>query len=261
MPSVADIAGFLEEFAPLRLAATWDNVGLLVGDAARPVERLMTCLTVTPASAAEAVARRADLIVTHHPLPFRPLTRITATESEGRLLLELIAAGIAVYSPHTAFDSAREGINQRLAEGLGLEQIRVLVPATDSDLGEGRWGRLAQPISLAQLAERVKGFLHVGNLQAVGNLDAPITSVAVACGSAGEFIEPAKQAGCDCLVTGEVRFHGCLAAEATGIHLVLAGHFASERFGVEQLAGVLARRFTNVETWASEREKDPLHWL
>jgi dinuclear metal center YbgI/SA1388 family protein len=118
MHTVAHIAEFLDKFAPPALAESWDNVGLLVGRSEQPVERVMTCLTITPESAAEAVTNQANLIVSHHPLPFRPLKRLTGETSEGRLLLDLIAAGIAVYSPHTAFDSAEEGINQRLAAGL-----------------------------------------------------------------------------------------------------------------------------------------------
>src|SRR3954470_2892673 len=117
MLTVAAVAAFLENFAPNRLAAEWDNVGLLVGEAQHKVERVMTCLTVTPSSVAEALSEKADLIVTHHPLPFEPLRRITSDTPQGRLLLDLIKAQIALYSPHTAFDSARSGINQRLAEG------------------------------------------------------------------------------------------------------------------------------------------------
>src|SRR5688572_20463375 len=110
MPLLRDICQFLDQLAPPRLAEEWDNVGLLVGDPAQPIERIMTCLTITPASAAEAVSQRADLIVTHHPLPFRPLKRLTSDHTPGRLLLSLIRAGIAVHSPHTAFDSAAAGI-------------------------------------------------------------------------------------------------------------------------------------------------------
>src|SRR3954447_6334809 len=106
MLTVASVATFLDEFSPRRLAAKWDNVGLLVGDASRPVRKIMTCLTVTPESAAEAVAEKADLIVTHHPLLFRPVKKLTAHNIEGGMLLELIEARIAVFSSHTAFDSA-----------------------------------------------------------------------------------------------------------------------------------------------------------
>src|SRR5262245_23502074 len=119
MHTVSDVAQFLDEFAPAALAESWDNVGLLVGDFDRKVERVMTCLTITPDSAREAVESGADLVVSHHPLPFRPIKRLTVDTSEGRLLWQLMGAGISVFSPHTAFDSAEQGINQRLATGLG----------------------------------------------------------------------------------------------------------------------------------------------
>jgi dinuclear metal center YbgI/SA1388 family protein len=261
MPTVADIAAFLEGFAPTALAESWDNVGLLVGRFEQPVSRAMTCLTITPDSAAEAIAAGAELIVTHHPLPFRALKRLTSETSEGRLLLDLIAANIAVYSPHTAFDSAAEGINQRLAEGLSLADVRPLVPADEPGQGAGRFGRLVRPQSLAELTQSVKELLGIPHAQAVGSLDRQITQVAVACGSAGEFLGPAVAAGCDCLVTGEVRFHTALEAEALGSALVLAGHFASERFALDALAVVLASQFRDIKVWASRTERDPVLWL
>ncbi len=138
MPLVNDIADFLEDFAPRRLAESWDNVGLLAGDRSRPVSKLMTCLTITPSSAHEAIERGAELIVTHHPLPFRPLKQISSDTPEGKLLCDLLAARIAIYSPHTAFDSCAAGINQRLAQGIGLEDIRPLVPES-----AGPWARAA----------------------------------------------------------------------------------------------------------------------
>ena len=99
-----DLANFLETFAPSSLAAEWDNVGLLVGDRACRVDRVMTCLTITLESASEAIEACADLIVTHHPFPFKPLKRMTGDTREGRILLDLISAGISIYSTHTAFD-------------------------------------------------------------------------------------------------------------------------------------------------------------
>ncbi len=259
MLTVSAVAEFLERFAPSRLAAEWDNVGLLVGNPARPVERIMTCLTLTPDSVAEAAAERADLVVAHHPLPFAPLKRLTSDSVEGRLLLELIEARVAVYSPHTAFDSASHGINQRLAEGLGLTAIEPLLADRDEPaVGTGRWGKLATPLALAELAARVGQFLRIETVQVAGKLERPIESVAVGCGSAGELLEAARNLLCDCFVSGEARFHTCLAAEATGMALVLAGHFATERFAVEQLAEVLTGEFPAATIWASQRERDPL---
>jgi len=263
MIPLQQICDFLESFAPAHLAEDWDNVGLLVGDPEQPIRRVMTCLTVTPASAAEAVDQSADLIVAHHPLPFRPLKRLTTEQTPSRLLLQLIGAGIAVYSPHTAFDSAAAGINQQLAAGLGLTDVVPLV-ANDQDpagLGAGRCGRLPEPASLAQLIRQVKRFLALDGLHVVGDSDRVVQHIAVACGAAGEFLAPAARAGCDALVTGETNFHTCLEAEALGICLLLPGHYASERFALETLAEHLTRGFPNLTIWASRREEDPLRWV
>jgi dinuclear metal center YbgI/SA1388 family protein len=257
MPTIATIATFLEQLAPFRLAEDWDNVGLLVGHRDRDVAKLMTCLTVTPASAAEAIEAGVELIVTHHPLPFSALKRLTCETTVGRMLLNLIAARVGVFSAHTAFDSAPEGINQRLAAGLQLRGIAPLTPHPEGQ-GTGRWGWLAEPLSLAQLAERLKRFLSIERLQAVGPRDQAVRTVAVACGAAGEMLEAARQNGCDAMVVGEARFHTCLEAESLGIGLLLPGHFASERFAMECLADVLARQFPDVQVWASRKEKDPI---
>ncbi len=284
MPKVDDVAHFLEVFAPEALAEDWDNVGLLIGDRRREVRRIMTCLTVTPASACEAVTEEADLIVSHHPLPFRELRRITSDTVEGRMLLELIAAGVAIYSPHTAFDSAARGINQQLAEGLGLIGIAPLRPnvaaavvhpaaleseepvPTDDEahaapLGSGRYGQLKAPVTTASLVRRIKRFLGIKHVQLVGEPERQVSTVAVACGSAGEFLRPARALGCELFVTGETGFHVCLEAEATGVSMVLVGHYASERFGVERLAEVLAEEFPATTVWASQQEASPLTWL
>ena len=129
---VDDIARFLDQFAPVELAESWDNVGLLAGDRGAPVSKVMTCLTITPASAEEAISSGVELIVAHHPLPFHPLRRLTTDTPEGRLLCDLLAARIAIYSPHTAFDSTTGGINERLAAGLGLVDLLPLVDLPES---------------------------------------------------------------------------------------------------------------------------------
>jgi len=263
MIELQSICDFLKEFAPPHLAEEWDNVGLLVGDPEKKISKVMTCLTITPASADEAVREGAELIVTHHPLPFRPLKRLTTDQTPSRLLLQLIGAGIAVYSPHTAFDSAAAGINQRLADGLGLVAIAPLV-ANEQDsggLGAGRYGSLPQDVSLAELMASLKAFLKLEGLHVVGAPERNVKHIAVACGAAGEFLEPACRAGCDVLVTGETSFHTCLEAEARNTALLLPGHYASERFAVELLAEELGKRFGGLTVWASREESDPLRWV
>lgn len=265
MPTIESIANFLEHFAPSRLAEDWDNVGLLVGDPRHKASRVMTCLTITPAVAAEAVAQDVDLIVSHHPLPFRALKRLTADTTTGRILLELIAAEVAVYSPHTAFDSAADGINERLARGLELRGVMPLVfdPAGQ---GIGRAGWLEQPLRLVELADRVKRFLSIDRVQTVGHSEQSIRTVAIGCGAADDFLQYARREHADAMLLGEARYHTCLEAEALGIALVLPGHYASERFAIECLAQVMAEHFAEVaphaeiQFWASREERDPICW-
>jgi dinuclear metal center YbgI/SA1388 family protein len=367
MITVGAVVHFLEQFAPPELAADWDNVGLLLGDRAAEVQRVMTCLTVTPDSAAEAVEFGAQLIVTHHPILFRAAKRLTADTPEGRTLLELARAGVAVYSPHTAFDNTRGGINEVLARRLGLSEMAplrrrpgprqckvvVFVPDNDlsrvmdalfaagagiigqysqcsfrldgtgtffgsdeanptvgekgrreevkewrleavcsegdvepvvaamrkahsyeepaydvyplrpgpSPLGEGRVGRLPRPTTLAELAQAVKVLLNAGPVQTVGDPGQAVQRVALACGAGGEFLADAVRARAEALLTGEARFHDYLSARAQGLALVLPGHYATERCGVEELAGRLQERWPELHVWASRREHDPVNWV
>jgi dinuclear metal center YbgI/SA1388 family protein len=267
MPSVTinSVISWLGEIAPLELAEEWDNVGLLVGDRSRCVHRVMTCLTVSPNTAAEAIERQADLVVVHHPLPFRPLSQLTTDSTAGALLWDLLGARVAIYSAHTAFDSARTGINQQLAERLGLEQISPLVPqppsSEHSELGTGRCGILKSPVALSQLARRSASSLATKHVTVVGDDEWPISRVAVACGSGGSILAAARDHHCDCLVTGETNFHTCLEAEASRVGVILVGHFASEQFAMDQLAQSLKAQFADLDVWASERERDPIRFL
>lgn len=255
--TVDTIVSFLDRLAPPRLAEEWDNVGLLVGNRRRSVARAMTCLTITPVTVAEAVHRKAGLVVTHHPLPFHALRRLTADTTPGRLLLDLIAERIAVYSPHTAMDSAPQGINQQLAKGLGLRGITPLVFQPDRSAA-GRWGWLGEPLVLGTLADRVKEFLSIRQLRLVGDPQQAVRTVAVACGAADDLLPAARETGCDCMLLGEARFHTCLEAQASGMGLVLPGHYASERFAVESLSELLSQRLPGLEVWASREERDPI---
>ena len=258
MATVAQIVDVMQQLAPVALAEPWDNVGLLIGDRNATVKRALTCLTVTPEVVAEAIEHEASLLITHHPLPFDPVRSITADTTVGRMLLNVIRHGIAVYSAHTAFDSARAGINQHLAIGLGLQQITPLQPAADDpEVGAGRWGDTDAALTLSELAGRAKAFLGLKAVRIVGGADWPVSRVAVACGSGGSFLEAAGRVGCNGFVTGEASFHNCLSAAAAGVGAVLLGHFASERFAMESLADYLGDQLAGIEIRPSDRDADP----
>jgi dinuclear metal center YbgI/SA1388 family protein len=263
MSTIDQVAQFLNEFAPTRLAEEWDNVGLLVGDRSASAAKIMTCLTVTPESAQEAIDDNANLIVAHHPLPFRPIKRITTDSVATKMIWDLIRAGVSIYSPHTGFDSASVGINQSLAERLGLNQVVPINPIADDpqQLGAGRIGKRATPVSLESFANEIKNDFGIKTLQVVGQPEAQIKKVALACGSGGSFLSAAIRAGCDTFVTGETTFHTALEAKANSVSLVLLGHYFSERFAVESLAVTLADQFKDSIVWASKDETDPLSWM
>ena len=259
--SVSEICEYLESFAPQSLAEDWDNVGLLVGHRNAEVQRLMTCLTLTPLSCQEAMHQKADIVVTHHPMPFMSLKQITDDSTVGKILLSLIENGVAIYSPHTAFDSTRGGINQQLADGLGLLRIAPLIESDEeAGLGTGRFGNVDGVCTLADIIERVKSLLNISGVHSVGDLKQNVSSVAVACGAAGQFLQQAADLGCQAFVTGETNFHTCLEAEARGVGLILPGHFASERFAVETLADQISEQFPELSVWPAKSERDPLVW-
>ena len=254
-----DVCQFLEEIAPLSLAESWDNVGMLLGRSTTDVRRVLTCLTLTAPVAAEAVRCEVQMIVTHHPVLFRGTKKITDATAEGRLLLELAESGIVIYSPHTAFDSATTGINQWMAESLGLRSIAALRAAAEgATVGAGRFGVYSQPLGREEFLARVSDVVGAQFLEVSWNGPESVRTVAVACGSGAEFLADAVHLACDALVTGEARFHAVLDSQSHGINLVLTGHFCSERPAVVWLATRLQDRFPDTEVLASQEDRNPL---
>lgn len=259
MVRVQDVCQYLEQLAPGKLAETWDNVGLLLGRHSASVRRIMTCLTLTQAVAAEAVNRDVQMIVTHHPILFRGAKRLTDGNAEGRLLLTLAENAVAVFSPHTSYDSAGQGINQQLAEAFGLQGITPLRVGVDlQGLGAGRRGLLESPEPVSEFLAKVMEVTGATFLQTSLAGAKNVQRIAVACGAAAEFLEDAVRCGCDTFVTGEARFHSILEAEAAGVNLILTGHYPSERPAVEELARKLSEQFPGIECFASEEDRDPV---
>lgn len=255
--NVEGVCQYLERLAPVRLAETWDNVGLVVGRKSQQVERIITCLTLTEDVAEEAIQASAQLVITHHPILFRATKRIDDSSVEGRILLALIEKGVAVYSPHTAYDSAADGINQQFAEAIGLQDIQAVrkTPA-ESTLGAGRFGTLRSPETREAFAEKILGTLNATHLEACW-ANPTISRIAVACGAAADFLTDAIQLNCDTFITGEARFHSILESRAAGVNLILTGHYFSERRAVEQLAGKIQIEFPELLVFASEKESNP----
>ena len=269
MAALAEVTAVLEAIAPLRLAADWDAVGLLIGSRRATIDRVMTCLTLTEAVAREAVRDRVDMIVSHHPLPFRPVGRITDDSATGRVLLDLLGNGIAVWSSHTAWDSAAGGINDQLAEFMQLTNVVPLGPdAIDPTVGVGRVGEAPAGMTVADLARSLMKSLAaadasvtIAGCQIAGEATRPAGRVGIICGSGGEMVGAAQAAGCTTFLTGEIKLHDALAATAAGVSVIAVGHHASERFSMKVLARRLAESIPGSTCFSSRADVDPLGWI
>lgn len=248
-------------YAPDR-AASWDSVGLQVGDPDDPVTNVLVSLDVTEAVLDEAHRRHADLVLAHHPLLFRPLSRLTPTTAAGKLALRAARAGCAVLAVHTNFDAAVPGTTEPIVDLLELRDVRPLEPlADDVSLGLGRVGDLPAAQSLREVAGRLARGLPAPHLRVAGSLDRLVRRVA-ACGGAGDsLVGVALAAGADVYVTGDLRHHVVLDALQMGMTLIDAGHYATEAAALPalyaRLAATAAARGLTAGLLASETTTEP----
>ncbi|MCF2556504.1 Nif3-like dinuclear metal center hexameric protein [Fournierella massiliensis] len=247
MTELKEIYGYLKELAPLELAEDWDNPGLLV-DCGRPVGRVLTCLDITGPVVREAQEKGCDLVVSHHPVIFRPLKAL----QEGQVPCLLLKAGISAICMHTNLDAAPGGVNDTLAQWMGLREVEPFAE------GMGRIGWIEE-MSAHQLAQETARILHARVQWADGGK--PIRRLALITGSGGSMLEDAIRAGADALLTGEASHHAALDALAAGVTLVAAGHYATEFPVAQTLATRLGDRFRDLEVLVSEMDRDPYHYL
>ncbi len=260
LPTIVDIAEFLEQWAPLSSAQSYDNVGLQVGDPVVAVERGLIALDMTPAVLDEADALRASLVITHHPLIFQPLRHITPRTYASSLALRLAASGIALYSIHTNLDAASGGVSFALAETLGLRNLEFLDSA-DHDgraLGLGAVGDLDTPVPLEEFLFCVADRLGAASLRYAGDPGAAIERVAVCGGAGADFVRAALAAKADAYVTSDVKYHrffDVLDNQGQPVMAFIdAGHYETEAMTEELLRKTLAEEFSMVE-WRTTRTR------
>lgn len=252
MTTTAQIFRFLDGKAPFALQESWDNSGFLVGDPDAPVQRVLLALDITDQVVEEAQSLNAQLIVSHHPLIFTPVKRMTLMPDDlaGRKLWHLARQNTAAICCHTNLDAVEGGVNSALAQRLGLTGISQLAQeGTDGEgqpYGIGRVGTLPREMELDEFLSLVDACLRPNALRYVdgGRL---IRRVAVGGGACGSMLEDACRAGCDAFVTSDLKYNHFLDAKELGITLVDAGHFPTENVVMPVLQAWLREGFPELD--------------
>lgn len=235
----------INTYAPRDLEAEWDNSGWQINLGNTEVEKVLLTLDITNQVIDEAIDAKADFILTHHPLIFGTIDVVDCNNATGNYLTKLIKAGISVYSTHTSFDSAFGGINDDLAERVGLTRVRKLHTHKYSGEQEeliGRLGEYESEKTLDEICDIVKDALEIEQkLLVVGDPETKIKKVAV-CGGAGADSIPKIINHCDLLITGDVKYHEGQMASESGLCVINAGHYATEKFFAENMGEKLKSR-------------------
>jgi len=262
-PKTRDALDLLEKIAPAWLAESWDNPGLQVGSYSQEIKKIFMALDPTLEALRSASDRHAQLLLTHHPLIFTPLSQVDINAYPGNVVIEAVKGGISVVSAHTNLDVAAGGINDILAELLGLQQVEVLEEKIGVDgAGLGRVGNLAKAGMLTSVVEDVRQVFGSDNLRLVADGDVQVRRIAVVGGSGGGLTSRASEKEADLLITGDVGHHHALEAKSVGIALIDAGHFQTEKIAfrgfAERLRGLVDELGWGVEIETFENENDPL---
>lgn len=244
--NVRELYEYLNIRIPRSLSCDWDNDGLMCcPDPDRQVRRVLIALDVTGEVADTAVDGDYDAVVSHHPLIFDPLHSLTPDDGTGAKLINLVRAGICVMSFHTRLDALEGGVNDILAEALGLEDVRTFCDDEGSPMG--RVGTLESPVDPLELGRQVKGALGAPGVL-VASCGRRCARVAVLGGEGKDFIAAARRAGADTLVSGRLGYHRMIAAEELGINLIEAGHFYTEDPVCDRLAEMISAADAAIET-------------
>lgn len=284
--TVADIVKIMNRFAPPWLAEEWDNVGLQIGDLRWPVRRIWTALDPTLEVINAACREDVDLLITHHPLFFRPIKSIDFHSPHGSIIKTAIQHQLAIFSAHTNLDMVRDGVNDVLARRLGLKSIKILQPhkgeqqfkadgnmthdiypaiGSEVEHGIGRIGSLDKTRRLTSLAVIIKEKLNLNFVKVAGNPELKISQVAICSGSGSSLMKAFLASNAQVYISGDIHYHDARDAESANRAIIDIGHFASEHLMVEALAQQLAKILPEEEIKAAIKactiEKDPFSIL
>jgi dinuclear metal center YbgI/SA1388 family protein len=274
--TVAQIISIMDQLVPPSLAEEWDNVGLQIGNPQLPVRQIWIALDPGPTVIEAACKNKVDLLITHHPLIFKPLKSIDFGTPGGSIIQMAAQHQLAIFSAHTNFDIVSNGVNDILAQRLGLKHLQILQPVKvdasapneissagrgEAVYGIGRIGELEKTRSLRSLVLMVKKRLKLDFVKVAGDPKMKISRVAVCSGSGSNLMSAFLSSKAEVYISGDIHYHNARDAECIQRAIIDIGHFASEHLMVEALADQLDRLITeagiSAKVKACEMEKDP----
>jgi dinuclear metal center YbgI/SA1388 family protein len=260
-----DILAYLGRLAPWELAEPWDNVGLMTGSPDQEVTGVLVALDPTLQVLDEAIRRKTNTILTHHPLIFHPLKSINTASPIGQFLQRALAHDIAVVSCHTNLDIIDNGVSDALAAALGLRDTRPLrQTGPQPGLGFGRVGKLPAPMPAAAFFPYAAERLQLQGMLIAGTPPDIVDTVAVCGGSGSDLAEAARQAGAGVYLTAEVKHAVARWAEESGLCIVDGGHFATENIIIPHLIDLLTdffhRHDQTTPVVAAQKQANPLRY-
>lgn len=257
MPTVREIEAALFDLAPREGTMDWDNVGHLLGNPAQEVRRCLVALDITHAVAEEAIAKGCQLIVSHHPIMNCKWSQVQTVRDDtfqGSLLTRLLRADVSAICMHTNLDVAEGGVNDVLAQALGIQNLERF-----TNEGVGRCGWRAEPMALSEFVRLVSRTLGCNGVR-YADAGKPVHRVAVGGGACGEFEDAAIYAGCDTFVTSDLSYHQFVDAKVKGINLVDAGHFPTEDPVCERVIAFLSERFPKLQLQKSASHREAIQY-
>ncbi len=266
MPTLAEVDAVVRGLWPLDGAEAWDAPGLVSGDPAAPVGRILLAVDAVLATVDEAVAGGAQLLLTHHPLLLRGVTSVAEDRAKGVVLARLIRGGCAAIAAHTNADVVSEGTSDTLALRLGLDGIRPILPGADPAIGLGRIGDLPSETTLGRLAGALAAMLPATaqGIRVSGDYDQPVRRVALCAGAGDSLLGQPEVVASDVYITSDLRHHpaseareAALVSAGAGPALIDTAHWASEWLWLDGAGRQLRAELPGVEIVVSDIRTDP----
>lgn len=256
---ISDIIDRLNQHNPPTLQEPYDNSGIQVGNPNQPLTSILLTTDITEATITEAIQRQANLIISHHPLIFNGLKKITPDTYIGRTITQAIKHDIVLFSIHTNADKIIGGVSHRMAQKLGLQDIRTLCPENDRQQGLGTYGHLPEPTDETTFLTHLKNTFNTTSIRHSPLLGKPIRTVALCGGAGAEFIPIAKQHQADIYITADIKYHQYFQAE-NQIIIADIGHFESEQYTKEIFYEQLIEIFPTFAINMAQTDINPVHY-